>query len=57
MHSAGAAETHATAELRAGHAEHVAQHLEKRLGAVDIDRSIDAVDLDRGGISNVPEVK
>jgi hypothetical protein len=47
MHSAGAAERHAAAELRAGHAEHVTQHSEKRRVAVDIDGVIHAVDLNR----------
>ena len=37
MHGAGAAQRHAAAELRAGHAEHVAQHPEQRRVAVDID--------------------
>src|SRR5262249_4540454 len=49
MHSAGAAERPAAAELRAGHAEHVAQHPQERGVAVDIDGPIDAVDLDRDG--------
>src|SRR5712671_2484295 len=49
MHGAGAAERHAAAELRAGHAEHIAQHPQERGVAVNIDRPIDAVDLDRGG--------
>ena len=47
-----AAESHAAAELRAGHAEHVAQHPEKRLVAIDIDRSIDALILVVVAISN-----
>ena len=37
MHRAGAAQRHAAAELRAGHAEHVAQHPQQRRVAVDID--------------------
>ena len=49
MHGAGAAERHAAAELRAGHAEHVAQHPEKWRVAVDIDALPAAVDFDGGG--------
>jgi hypothetical protein len=37
MHSTGAAQRHAAAELRAGHAQHVAQHPEERRVVVDID--------------------
>src|SRR5437660_1342283 len=51
MHGAGPAESHAAAELRSGHAEHVAQYPQERSVAVNIDRPIDAVDLDRGGHS------
>jgi len=47
MNRAGAAERHAAAEFGAGHAEHVAQDPEQRGVAVDINRPIDAVDLDR----------
>src|SRR5215468_3889996 len=36
MYGAGAAQGHAAAELRAGHAENVAQHPEQRRIAVDI---------------------
>src|SRR6516162_10839811 len=54
MHGAGAAERHAAAELRAGHAEHVAQYPEKRRVAVDIDRPIDAVYFDREGHGSIP---
>jgi hypothetical protein len=43
-------------KLCAGQAEHVGQHLEKRLVAADINRSIDAVDLDRGGHTECSEV-
>ena len=39
----------AATELRAGHAQHVAQYPEERRVAIDIDRPIDAVDLDREG--------
>jgi hypothetical protein len=49
MHGAGAAERHATAELRAGHAEHVAQHPEERCVAVDIDTMRGSVDFDEEG--------
>ena len=45
MHGAGAAQRHAAAELRAGHAEHVAQHPEQRRVAVDIDAVSLAVDF------------
>src|SRR5258707_15614295 len=48
MHRAGAAERHAAAVLRAGQAEHVAQYPQERGVTVDVDRPIDAVDLDRG---------
>src|SRR6267378_2935494 len=41
----------ATADIRAGHAEHVAQHPKERRVAVDIDCAIDAVDFDYGGHS------
>src|ERR1700726_515293 len=51
MNRTGAAERHAAAELRAGHAEHVAHYPQERGVTVDIDRPIDAVDLDRGGQS------
>src|SRR5260221_3431906 len=57
MHSAGAAERHAAAELRAGHAEHVAQHPQERDVTVDIDRAIDAVDLNRGGHSYLRAIR
>ena len=43
-HSAAAA-----AELRAGHAEHVAQHPQKRRVAVDIDAVCGPVDFNREG--------
>src|SRR6266436_2662862 len=46
MHGAGAAERHAAAELRAGHAEHVAQHPKQGRVAVDIDGVRGSVDLD-----------
>src|SRR5215510_10403600 len=46
MHRAGAAQRHAAAEFRAGHAEHVAQHPEERGIAVDIDAVRAAVDFD-----------
>ena len=49
MHRAGAAERHAAAELRAGHAQHVAQHPEQRRVAVDIDAVRAAVDFDGEG--------
>ena len=49
MHGTGAAQRHATAEFRAGHAEHVAQHPEKRRIPVDIDTVPVAVDVDGEG--------
>ena len=49
MHGAGAAQRHAAAELRAGHAEHVAQHPEQRRVAVDIDAVCSPVDFDGEG--------
>src|SRR5882724_916349 len=49
VHGAGAAERHAAAELSAGHAEHFAQHPQKRSVTINIDCPIDAVDLDCGG--------
>ena len=49
MHRAGAAQRHAAAEFRAGHAEHVAQHPEERRVAVDIDAVRSSVDFDREG--------
>src|SRR5258705_12967706 len=57
MHGAGAAERHAAAELRAGHAEYVAQHPEERRVAVDIDHPIDAVDLNCGGHSYLHAIR
>ena len=54
---AGAAERHAAAELRAGHAEHVALHPQERSVAVNIDRPIDAVDLDCGGHSYLQAIR
>src|SRR5262245_1608951 len=47
MHGAGSAERYPAAELCPGHAEHIAQHPQERSVTVDIDGSIDAVDLDR----------
>src|SRR5215831_1746724 len=49
MHRAGATQRHAAAELRARHAEHVAQHPEQRRVAVDIDAVRAAVDFDGEG--------
>src|SRR5271165_6913366 len=49
MNSAGAAERHAAAELRAGQAQHVAQHPKERRVGVHIDGPIDAVDPNRDG--------
>ena len=49
MHGAGAAQRHAAAELRAGHAEHVAQHPQQRRVAVDIDAVRLSVDFDGEG--------
>src|SRR5262249_24554736 len=49
MHGAGAAQCHAAAELRSGHTEDIAQHPQQGSVAINIDRSIDAVDLDGGG--------
>jgi hypothetical protein len=46
MHGAGAAKRHAAAELRSGHAEHVAQHPEQRRVVIDIDALRVFVDLD-----------
>src|SRR6266436_6038974 len=57
MHGASAAERDAAAELRAGHAEHVAQHPQERGVTVDIDRPIDAVDLDLGGHRYLPAIR
>src|SRR5207247_5428664 len=57
MYGAGAAERGAAAEFRAGHAEHVAQHPQERGVAVDIDRPIDAVELDRGGHSYLRAIR
>jgi len=49
VHRAGAALRDAATELRTGHAEHVAQRPEQRCVAVDIDHSVNAVNLDRRG--------
>jgi hypothetical protein len=49
-----AAERHAAAELRAGHADDVAQHPEERGIAVDIDGVIGSIDLDRKGHGYFP---
>src|SRR5215471_6956345 len=46
MDRASAAECHAAAELRAGHAEHVAQHPQERRVAVDIDLALSSVYFD-----------
>src|SRR4029079_8500830 len=47
MHGAGAAERHATAELGARHAEHIAQDPEERDVSVDVDVVLNVIDLDR----------
>src|SRR5439155_26692752 len=49
MHGARAAQRHAAAELRAGHAKHVAQDPEQRRVAIDIDAVCVAVDFDGEG--------
>ena len=49
MHGAGAAERHAAAELRAGQAEHVAQHPEEWRVAVNIDAVCVPVDFNGEG--------
>src|SRR5258705_6210812 len=49
VHGAGAAQCHAAAELRAGHAEHVAQHPQEWDVAVDIDVVGGSVDFDGVG--------
>jgi hypothetical protein len=49
MHSAGAAERHAAAKLRPGHAEYVAQHPKKRGITVGVNGALDTIDLNRGG--------
>src|SRR6202011_4403504 len=54
MHRAGAAESCAAAELGAGHAEHVAQHPQKRSIAVDVCDPIYAVYFDRIGHECLP---
>src|SRR5216684_8692970 len=57
MYGAGAAQRHAAAEFRAGHAEHVAQDPQESGVTVDIDRPIDAVDLDRCGHSYLQAIR
>src|SRR5512132_2392742 len=57
MDGAGAAERHPAAELRAGHAEHVAQHPQERGVTVDIDGPSEAVDLDCGGHSSLQAIR
>src|SRR5262245_40703230 len=49
MHGAGAAEGHAADELRAGHAEHIAQHPQERRVAVDINLALSSVYFDSIG--------
>src|SRR6266850_940501 len=49
VHGAGAAQGDAAAELGARHAEHVAQHPEKRRVRVDVGVARGAVDFDRDG--------
>ena len=49
MHGASAAQCHAAAELRAGHAQHVAQHPKQRRVAVDIDAMRLTVDFNGEG--------
>src|SRR5262249_38856440 len=46
MHRAGATQCHAAAELRAGHAQHVAQHPEQWRVAIDVDGANGAIDPD-----------
>src|SRR5262245_5582048 len=46
MHRAGAAERHATAELRAGHAKDVTKHPQQRRIAVNLSDAITAIDVD-----------
>jgi hypothetical protein len=55
MHGARAAQRHAAAKLRAGHAEHVTRHPQRRRIAVDIDAVYVPIDFDgegHGAISN-----
>src|ERR1700676_4386018 len=47
VHRASATQGHAAAELRAGHAEHIAQHPEQRCIAIDIHRPTCPVYLER----------
>src|SRR5215472_10849886 len=47
MHCAGTAQRLATAELRAGHAQHVTQYPEKRRVSIDIDAMLHVVHFDR----------
>ena len=49
MDRAGAAQRHAATELRAGHAQHIAQHPEERRVVVDIDAVRLPVDSDGEG--------
>jgi hypothetical protein len=51
LHRARAALRDAAAELRAGHAQDIAQHPKQRRVVADIDRPIDAIDFDRVGHS------
>jgi hypothetical protein len=55
VHRAGAAQSRAAAEFAALQVEFVAQHPKQRHVAVDIDGSINTVDLDRvGHVSSLP---
>src|SRR5262249_24291850 len=49
MHGAGAAQRHAAAEFRPGHAEHVAEHPEQRRIAVHVDAARTSIDGDGKG--------
>jgi len=47
LHRAGTAHAQAAPELRASHAQHIAQHPQDRRVAIDVDRPVDSIDSSR----------
>jgi hypothetical protein len=56
MNRAGAAERHATAKFRAGHAEDVTEHPQQRGIAIDIGDAIETIDFDFESHASSPNV-
>src|SRR3954447_1324800 len=57
MHGAGATQRHAAAELRAGHAEHVAEHPQQRRVAIDVDAPRCSVNVDGETHDTTPYIR